>query len=83
LRRSQMPSARLGVAAAICAMAAAWQPPAATAADIPAIMRLTVDGWVASSQAADFIPYGFSFLADKALEPDLVSPSNLIRQASS
>jgi len=78
-----MPSARLGLAAAICAMAAVGQPPAATAADIPAIMRLTVDGWVASSQAADFIPYGFSFLADKALEPDLVSPSNLIRQASS
>jgi len=64
-------------------MAAVWQPPAAAAADIPAIMHLTVDGWVASSQAADFIPYGFNFLADKALEPDFVSPSNLIRQASS
>jgi len=64
-------------------MAAVWQPAAAAAADIPAIMHLTVDGWVASSQAADFIPYGFNFLADKALEPDFVSPSNLIRQASS
>jgi hypothetical protein len=27
--------------------------------------------------------YGFNFLTDKALEPDRISPSNLIRQASS
>ena len=65
--------------------ATAWHPraAAATAGDIPAMMRLTVDSWVASSQGADFIPYGFSFLADKPIEPDVVSPSNLIRQASS
>jgi hypothetical protein len=85
LRRSQIPLALFGAMAAVCTMTAAWHPAAgaATPADIPAIMRLTVDGWVASSQAADFIPYGFNFLADKAIEPDLVSPSNLIRQASS
>lgn len=84
LRSSQIPPALFGAIATICAMAA-WHPPAAaaTAADIPAIMRLTVDGWLASSQGADFIPYGFNFLADKAIEPDFVSPSNLIRQASS
>ena len=51
--------------------------------DIPAIMRLTVDSWVASSQSAEFLPYGFNFLTDKAIEPDRISPANLIRQASS
>ena len=71
--------------AAVGVIAAAWLPPAvaANAADIPAIMRLTVDSWVTSSQGADFIPYGFNFLTDQALEPNLVSPANLIRQASS
>ena len=85
LRSSHIAPALFAASAAICAMAAGWHPPAAasTAADIPAIMRLTVDSWVASSQATDFIPYGFNFLADKAIEPDLLSPSNLIRQASS
>lgn len=85
LRSSQKPPAFFAAMAALCAMAGAWHPPAsaAAAADIPAIMRLTVDSWIASSQAADFIPYGFNFLADKAIEPDFVSPSNLIRQASS
>jgi len=77
-----MPSALLRVLAALCAVAAT---PAAvaTAADIPAIMRLTVDSWTASSQPPDFLPYGFNFLTDKPLEPDRISPSNLIRQASS
>ena len=85
LRSSQIPSALLRVMAAICAMTATWHPPAAaaTATDIPAIMRLTVDSWVASPQPPDFLPYGFDFLSDKALEPDRISPSNLIRQASS
>ena len=72
--------------AAFCLMAtAAWHPlaAAATAADLPAIMRLTVDRWVASGQGSDFIPYGFNFLADKAIEADVMSPANLIRQASS
>lgn len=46
-------------------------------------MRLAVDSWTASSQPPDLLLYGFSFLTDKPLEPDLVSPSNLIRQASS
>jgi hypothetical protein len=71
--------------AAICATTATWHTPAAaaTAADIPAIMRLTVDSWLASAQPVDLLPYGFNFLTDKALEPDRISPSNLIRQASS
>ncbi len=72
LRSSQISPALFAAMIAVGGMAAAWHPPAAaaTAADIPAIMRLTVDSWVASSQASDFIPYGFNFLADKALEPD-------------
>jgi hypothetical protein len=87
LRSSQIPipPALVAVMAAICAMAAAWHRPAAaaTAADIPAIMRLTIDSWTASSQPPDFLAYGFNFLTDKPIEPDRISPSNLIRQASS
>lgn len=80
-----MPPALVSAMVAIGALGAAWHPAAgaATTADIPAIMRLTVDSWVASAQAADFIPYGFNFLADKTLEPEAVSAANLIRQASS
>jgi hypothetical protein len=44
-------------------------------------MRLTVDGWLASQPAEGLFPYGFDFLADSPLEPNRVSPSNLIRQA--
>ena len=56
---------------------------AAAAPDIPAIMRLTVDSWIASSRSADFRPYGYNFLSDKPIEPDRMSAANLIRQASS
>ena len=55
---------------------------AATPPDLPAIMRLTVDGWIAS-QASGFLPYGFDFLADKAIEPNRMSDANLIRQTGS
>jgi hypothetical protein len=84
LRSSRTPPALVAAIAAVGAMGPAWHPlaAAATAADIPAIMRLTVESWVTPSQG-DFIPYGFNFLADEAIEPDFVSPANLIRQASS
>ena len=64
------------------AIAAAGHTPAACAVappDIPAIMRLTVDAWVAS-QADGLLPYGFDFMADTPIEPNRLSASNLIRQ---
>jgi hypothetical protein len=69
--------------AAPLAIAAACHAPATFAAadtpDIPAIMRLTVDRWVAT-QAEGLLPYGFDFMADTAIEPNRLSASNLIRQ---
>ena len=56
---------------------------AAAAPDLPVIMRLTVDGWIASQDAGGFLPYGFDFLADKAIEPNRMSDANLIRQTGS
>lgn len=53
---------------------------ASPAIDYAGIMRLTVDGWVASQSTGGLFPYGFDFRADRPLEPDRVSPSNLIRQ---
>src|SRR5437870_5226067 len=55
---------------------------AAAAPDLPAIMRLTAESWIAS-QADGFLPYGFDFLADKAIEPNRMSDANLIRQTGS
>jgi len=69
--------AMVAVAASGCIWAAAAAVP-----DIPAIMRLTVDSWVAPSQAGDFLPYGFDFMTDQPIEPDRISPANLIRQAT-
>ena len=45
-------------------------------------MRLTAESWIAS-QADGFLPYGFDFLADKAIEPNRMSDANLIRQTGS
>ena len=56
---------------------------ASAAPDLAAIMRLTVDGWVASQSAGGLFPYGFDFLADSPTEPNYISRSNLIRQAGS
>jgi hypothetical protein len=50
--------------------------------DLPAIMRLTVEGWVAS-QKDGLLPYGFDFLSDKPIEPDRMSAPNLVRQTVS
>jgi len=52
-----------------------------TATDYAAMMRLTVDGLIASQSAEGLFPYGFDFLSDRELEPDRMSASNLIRQA--
>jgi hypothetical protein len=49
--------------------------------DVSAIMRLTVDSWLAS-QVDGLLPYGFDFMSDTAIEPDRLSASNLIRQTS-
>jgi hypothetical protein len=70
---------------AIFLIASVGQPSAAATGvgDVRAIMRLTVDSWVAPAQSADFLPYGFDFLADQPIESDRISPSNLIRQAGS
>jgi hypothetical protein len=56
---------------------------ASAAPDLPAIMRLTVDGWIASQEASGFLPYGFDFLSGKPLEPTRKSAQNLLRQALS
>src|SRR6266567_514721 len=72
-------AAALSVAATLHAPGA----DAAAAPDLPAVMRLTVDGWIASQDATGFLPYGFDFLADKAIEPDRMSDANLIRQTGS
>jgi hypothetical protein len=53
------------------------------ATDHSAMMRLTIDGMIASQTNEGLFPYGFDFLADKPLEPDHMSASNLIRQAGS
>jgi hypothetical protein len=49
--------------------------------DLAAIMRLTVDSWIAS-QADGLLPYGFDFMSDTMLEPNRMSAPNLIRQTS-
>jgi hypothetical protein len=54
---------------------------ASPAIDYPGMMRLTVDGLLASQLADGLFPYGFDFSADRPLEPDRMTPSNLIRQA--
>ena len=66
-------------ASALVAFSARAAPPV-DSVDIPGIMRLTVDGWT-SSQKDGLFPYGFDFLADKALEPQKMSAPNLARQA--
>lgn len=53
---------------------------AADAADISSMMRLTVGRWSAS-QVDGLLPYGFDFLSDQPLEPERMSPANLVRQA--
>ena len=52
-----------------------------TALDYAGMMRSTVDGWLASQLPGGLFPYGFDFLAGAPMEPDQLSPSNLIRQA--
>ena len=71
-------AARLGALASILCAAV---PAASAASDFSGMMRVTVDGWVASQSAEGLFPYGFDFLADRPMETDRMSPSNLIRQA--
>ena len=85
LRSSHGSIALKSLLAAALSIAAIWHAPgayASAAPDLPAMMRLTADRWVAS-QAGGFLPYGFDFLADRALEPDRMSAANLIRQTLS
>ena len=49
-------------------------------ADTASMMRLTVSRWSAA-QVDGLLPYGFDFLADRPLEPERMSPPNLVRQA--
>jgi hypothetical protein len=68
------------------ALAAAIAVNSSLAAESPAIdlaetMSLTVDGLLASQLPDGLFPYGFDFRADKPLEPERMSPLNLIRQA--
>jgi len=62
-------------------VAAAAPVHAANLPDYPVMMRAAVDELIASQTSSGLFPYGFDFLADKPLEPERVSPSNLIRQA--
>lgn len=55
--------------------------PLSVASDDSAIMRSTVDHWLATQTAGGLFPYGFDFLADRPMEAHGMSPSNLIRQA--
>jgi hypothetical protein len=71
----------IGAAFIIAAIGRAPNATASPAPDLSALMRLTVDSWVAS-QSAGFLPYGFDFLTDKVLEPNRMSAPNLIRQAA-
>jgi hypothetical protein len=64
-------------------MAMPFASAASAATDYSGTMRSTVDGWVASQTPEGLFPYGFDFLADRPIEPDRMSPSNLIRQAGS
>jgi hypothetical protein len=50
-------------------------------ADLAGTMRRTVDGLLASQLPEGLFPYGYDFRTDKQLEPDRMSPLNLIRQA--
>jgi hypothetical protein len=74
-----IPIARLLIAA--IALGAPFLAVAAEAPDLPAIMRLTADYWIAS-ELDGFLPYGYDFLADKPLEPGRMSAPNLVRQAA-
>ena len=62
------PAAPVLVAASVSAAA----PVAEDSVDLAGITRLTVDGWTCS-QVDSLLPYGFDFLADKALEPQRTS----------
>ncbi len=66
---------------AAAAMVVAALPGASLATDHTAMMRLTIDGLVVSQTNDGLFPYGFDFLADKSLDPELKSAANLIRQA--
>src|SRR4029079_558422 len=79
LRQIRAPSARTLACAAVFVASVSAE---ALAADYSAAMRLTVDGWLASQTAEGLFPYGFDFLADSPLEPDPLSSSKLILQAS-
>ena len=70
----------LGKVAAAFLAVVALDAAAADAVDIPAVMRLTAEYWIAA-ESDGFLPYGFDFLADKPLEPDRMSAPNLVRQA--
>jgi len=72
----------LAVAAAQSAVVAAQSAVAAgkiDAAEMASMMRLTVSRW-SVSQVDGLLPYGFNFLADQPLEPERMSPANLVRQ---
>jgi hypothetical protein len=77
--RRHLAAGLLAGATMLCAAA----PAAHAASDFSGMMRSTVDGLVASQSAEGLFPYGFDFLADRPMEPDRMSPSNLIRQAGS
>ena len=79
LRRARHWRASVFVAALLPCVA--WAAATTSAIDHAAIMRLTVDGLIASQSAEGLFPYGFDFLSDKAMEPEHASASNLIRQA--
>lgn len=66
----------LASVAAACTVTAG----ATEAVDMATMMRLTVSRW-SVTQVNGFLPYGFDFLSDQPLEPDRVSPANLVRQA--
>lgn len=50
------------------------------AVDYHAMMRATIDSWVASQSDKGFLPYGFNFLTGQAIEPNGLSRAQLIRQ---
>ena len=79
-RRARHLAARLWALATILCAAV---PAASAASDFSGMMRLTVEGLIASQSADGLFPYGFDFLDDRPMEPDRMSRANLIRQAGS
>lgn len=81
LMRGRFRAATVLRLAALLLMSPPWTTTYAASNDCSAPIRLTVDHWLAMQKASGFLPYGFDFLANQESEQDIMSASNLTRQA--